>query len=141
MMIKYSILNKNIYINPVNFTYSFNEEDLQGIAPALSTSLPEDKILRIFKPKCYSFGIDISDKCNLRCSYCFNKNMTGRIIPFEKAKDFLDKMFSTFPNGEKYFVDLSGSLAFPFIPVQTHQYITDSKFLSCQSIDREFLFR
>lgn len=31
MMIKYSILNKNIYINPVNFTYSFNEEDLQGI--------------------------------------------------------------------------------------------------------------
>lgn len=33
------------------------------------------------------------------------------------------------------------SLAFPFIPVQTHQYITDSKFLSCQSIDREFLFR
>lgn len=34
--------------------------------------------------------------------------MTGRIIPFEKAKDFLDKMFSTFPNGEKYFVDLSG---------------------------------
>lgn len=56
MMIKYSILNKNIYINPVNFTYSFNEEDLQGIAPALSTSLPEDKILRIFKPKCYSFG-------------------------------------------------------------------------------------
>lgn len=34
--------------------------------------------------------------------------MTGRIIPFEKAKVFLDKMFSTFPNGEKYFVDLSG---------------------------------
>lgn len=34
--------------------------------------------------------------------------MTGRIIPFEKAKDFLDKMFSTFPNGKKYFGDLSG---------------------------------
>ena len=57
MMIKYSILNKNIYINPVNFTYSFNEEDLQGIAPALSTSLPEDKILRIFNRTFQSLGM------------------------------------------------------------------------------------
>lgn len=46
-MIKYSLFNKNIFIDPSNFTYSFNEKDLRE-DDTLKKCLNEEKILPIW---------------------------------------------------------------------------------------------
>lgn len=50
MAIKYSILNKDIFVDPTDFTYSFCEEDLQETHHESAISLTKEKILNIFKP-------------------------------------------------------------------------------------------
>ena len=55
-----------------------------------------------------SFCLEISDVCNLRCSYCFNQGKTGKRMSIKDAERSLDLLFSEFPNAEKYFIDLSG---------------------------------
>ncbi len=60
------------------------------------------------KPAYYVFCLSIVDACNLDCEYCFNKRKTGRVMSFSQAKRFLERLFIAHPDGEKYFVDLSG---------------------------------
>lgn len=56
----------------------------------------------------YTFCINVSDACNLRCDYCFNKNKTGSIMDSDVAINYLEQMYQRFPDGEKYFIDMSG---------------------------------
>lgn len=44
MAIKYSILNKDIFVDPTDFTYSFCEEDLQETHHESAISLTKEKI-------------------------------------------------------------------------------------------------
>ena len=102
-MNKYEILNDVIYYSPLSLSFSLyplnNEEEV---------IIPIDDLIQKTKLTAYTFCIDISDGCNLDCDYCFNKNKTGAFITFDKATEYLEKMFELFPNGEKYFIDLSG---------------------------------
>ena len=35
----------------------------------------------------------ITNECNFRCSYCFEKNKTNKYMTFDTAKEFIDRMF------------------------------------------------
>lgn len=59
-------------------------------------------------PTSYTFSINVSNACNLCCDYCFNKRKDGSKLDYRAAEALLDRMFDLFPDGEKYFVDLSG---------------------------------
>lgn len=105
---RHSILNKAIFIDGKTCCFAYSENELNYYS---SRSFDFDS----FKPD-YSkynttsvtFCINLSDACNLRCDYCFNPNKQNKSVMIEDALKFLDTCFKTFPNKEKYFVDLSG---------------------------------
>lgn len=61
-----------------------------------------------YKTRKMIFCINLSNSCNLSCDYCFNKTKDGGHIPFETVKKFLELCFLTYPNMERYQIDLSG---------------------------------
>lgn len=67
-----------------------------------------EEIVKKINPRCYYFCLEISNACNLNCDYCFNKNKNGDVLSFNKAVDQLEFLFERFPDGDKYYVDLSG---------------------------------
>ena len=40
--------------------------------------------------KISSVTIDLTEQCNLRCTYCFTSGKTNREMSFETAKDTID---------------------------------------------------
>lgn len=79
---------------------------------------PVEEMTKSISPSAYTFCISVSDACNLRCDYCFNKSKSGRTIDSATAISFLERMFAKYPRGEKYFVDMSGK-GEPLIALQT----------------------
>lgn len=100
----FSVADSTIFINPSNGDISDVEEDLINSPFKIDIN----DFLENFHPTSYSFCLDISDSCNLKCSYCFNGNKENVFMSSETALKALDFFFDKFPNGEKYFVDLSG---------------------------------
>lgn len=57
---------------------------------------------RTLSPKNSFFAIFlITNECNFRCSYCFEKNKTSKFMTFDTAREFIDKMFD-FENNKDY---------------------------------------
>lgn len=101
---KYGILSSEIFYNRNSFSFSLVSSKEDGGYHLY----PINDFISKVNITSYTFCIDISDECNLNCDYCFNKNKSGQHISFETAIEYLEKMFKLFPNGEKYFIDLSG---------------------------------
>lgn len=105
---RHEILEAHIYVDGKTGCFAHSEEEL-NIASAVSFDF--DRItLRIedYKPTCISFCLNVSNACNLCCDYCFNDKKDGKGMPLDKALPYIDECFETFPNKEKYIVDLSG---------------------------------
>lgn len=100
----FSVFNLTLFINVSNGDISDAEEDLLNNTFKINI----ENYLEHFKPTSYSFCLNISDSCNLRCAYCFNNNKQNVLMSHETALKALDFFFDKFPNGEKYFVDMSG---------------------------------
>ena len=90
------------------------------------------------RPTSYSFCLNISDACNLRCDYCFNASKTGRLLSPAKADAFLDGMFAEFPDGEKYFVDMSGK-GEPLLNLRTVLHVAGYCHAKSDELRREVL--
>lgn len=106
---KYKLFNKNIYVDGKTGLFSFSENDLKVLL------IKQNFDFDLFRPSfieynttSVTFCINLSDACNLNCDYCFNPVKQNKNISLEDALVFLKTCFMTFPNKEKYFVDLSG---------------------------------
>lgn len=53
--------------------------------------------------------INITTRCNLRCSYCFNDKKDKKDIGVADACQFIDRIIKMRPTANRYFVDLAGS--------------------------------
>ena len=116
-------LGKTVFYDEKTAAFSFGKSAQSESGPLLP--IPSiDKILAATKPTAYTFCIDVSDACNLRCDYCFNKLKTGKTIDSRKAFLFLERMFEKYPTGEKYFVDMSGK-GEPLLALSTVLEIAD----------------
>ena len=51
----------------------------------------------------------ISNKCNLNCEYCFNKNKDLSMLSIDRIKSFIDLIVSKFNNADRYIIDVSGA--------------------------------
>lgn len=105
----YKVLNKTVFVDGKTGLFALDETTFNQL-------LNRDNVdFDSFKPN-YSeysttsvtFCINLSDACNLGCDYCFNPNKQNKSTSIQDAFTFLDTCFKTFPNKEKYFVDLSG---------------------------------
>lgn len=101
--IEFSALGLGLYLNTLNGNVS---DDLKEIESGDFVITPDAQ--KAFHPTAYSFCLNISDSCNLRCSYCFNESKKNRLMTAEDAINACDTFFSLFPDGEKYFIDMSG---------------------------------
>ena len=107
MIVKNSILNKEIYIDSINSNFSIDKNELE-YNPYLTNYDYINLNFDDYKTSSIVFCINLSNGCNLKCDYCFNSKKTGESINFSDVKRFLDLCFKNFPDKEKYYVDLSG---------------------------------
>lgn len=106
-MKEYSILGKSIFYSPANCSFSFSCKDNESENEP-SPHFAFDALGQNFNIKAFTFCINLSNSCNLNCDYCFNKAKTEKRVTFDESIRYLEKMFQAFPDGEKYYVDLSG---------------------------------
>ena len=91
MISSFPILNETIFIDEQNGNFSINRDELLTIG-----SYPIDKAPS-YSHNLYStivFCLEISNACNLRCSYCFNRNKDGTKMSFESIGLFICDFFN-----------------------------------------------
>lgn len=54
---------------------------------------PTGKSLKIDCPSCKTLTIQLTEDCNLRCTYCYQINKSKKVMPFETAKKVIDALF------------------------------------------------
>lgn len=116
----YEVFGKKIYLNIENGDIFDDLSFLQ----LNSKSLNKEIYLQNFKNTSYYFCLNIVNSCNLCCKYCFNKNKNFDLMDSELAIKSLDKLFSIFSDGEKYFIDLSGK-GEPLLNKKTIKIVAD----------------
>ncbi len=102
------ILGEEIFVDGHTGCFAKTQDDLNL---TVSNSFDFDKYIPNFdeyKTTSVTFCINFSNACNLKCDYCFNDKKDGESLNLDDIYVFLDRCFTTFPNKEKYFVDLSG---------------------------------
>lgn len=97
------VLNKKIYINEKNGSFSFNKEDV------LDDEIPnvEDYIYN-FKSNHITLCINISNTCNLNCKYCFNQIKNDTVMDINYIKSKIREVVDYFKDIKRFYIDLSG---------------------------------
>ena len=58
--------------------------------------------------QCDSLTLDVTEGCNLNCSYCFEKNKSGKMMDFETARKYIDATYHVLPGESKFMINLFG---------------------------------
>ncbi len=132
---RYDILGESIYIDKRNGNFSSSYEELAEFPFSEVEPAPEysNNLYRSI-----TFCLEISDACNLKCSYCFNENKTGKKMSFEKAERYLNYLFKIFNKAERYFIDVSGC-GEPLLNLKLINQIADYAKQKSDEIDREIV--
>jgi uncharacterized protein len=104
---KLDILGQEVFFDPASSSFSLRD-DFDENERKSASAIVDFETVSFSQPSYYTFCLNVSDECNLRCDYCFNPEKSGTRLNSKEAISFLETLFSIFPNGEKYFVDLSG---------------------------------
>ncbi len=132
-MKSFDVRGSRIYIDERNGNFSIYEEEvLDGPAFDIEASLDYSHDLY----KSVAFCLEISDACNLRCSYCFNADKSGRRMDEKTAIGCLERLFLEFPNAEKYSIDVSGD-GEPLLNLELIDVVADYAKRKSNEIDRE----
>ena len=107
MIIEEKILDLDIYIESSNGNFSIYKYILENNFYANNYDYVNLSFYD-YNTSSMVFCINLSNGCNLKCDYCFNSNKNGKSINLNTIKQYLDLCFNTYPNKEKYYVDLSG---------------------------------
>ena len=59
----------------------------------------------------------ITENCNLRCVYCYEKNKNGKSMTFETAKAILDQAYAKMEGYESMVIELHGGEPFINFPL------------------------
>ena len=102
-IISFDLFDRKLYLNSKNGDISFHIADVMN-----QYEIDYNEFLLNFRPRVFNFCLNISNACNLACDYCFNKSKNGKLMRSEDAIKALKLFFDAFPNGDKYFIDLSG---------------------------------
>ncbi len=106
MITKEKILGEIVYIDSNTCSFSFGLNNLKE--NSLNFGNISNLDFNNYNTSSVTFSINISNACNLKCDYCFNTNKNGINLDFNLITKYLDLCFKTYPNKEKYYVDLSG---------------------------------
>lgn len=135
MIFSASILNETIYIDNQNGNFSVRKDELLSYG-----SYPIDKAPD-YSNNLYSsmtFCLEISNACNLRCSYCFNQKKDGRRMTVETARKSLDYLFHEFSHAQKYIIDVSGA-GEPLLSMELIEQLAQYAEAKSNEIDREVI--
>ena len=100
---KLRILDEIIFYSVYNSMFSNDRND-----KLLNAELDFSDYIDNFRIKSLNLCINISNICNLQCTYCFNNEKGMKNIDLEKIKIVISDFIDKYPDCEKVFVDLSG---------------------------------
>ena len=87
-IVEFLVFGNKIYLNPENGDISDNKCDLENS----QFKLIKENYINSFKATSYAFCLNISDSCNLNCSYCFNQNKDSIIMKLEDALQYFKNL-------------------------------------------------
>lgn len=97
------VLDKIIFINEKNGSFSFKKEDLlDDTQPNISD------YIKTFNSKHLTLCINISNSCNLKCKFCFNNKKNDKLLDYVYIEKRILEFVNLFNQCEKYYIDLSG---------------------------------
>ena len=134
MLIEINQFGKIIFLNSDSGDASFNKSELM----TNFFNIDENEYLNDFKTNTYTFCLSISDKCNLNCKYCFNKEKNNKLLDPEEAINNLNFLFEKFNDGKKYFIDLSG-IGEPLLNLECIKEIIKYKDRKMEEIRKEIV--
>ncbi len=105
---RHKVLGVDIYVDGRTGCFALSKRELGSLVAQSFDFEQCNPCFSEYKTTSVTFCLNISDSCNLRCDYCFNYKKSGSGMSVSQANLFLDKCFHSFPDKEKYFVDLSG---------------------------------
>lgn len=97
------ILGEKIFYNTHNSMFSKCIDDTR-----MFSKLDLYSYINDFKITSITLCVNISNTCNLRCDYCFNKVKNGEYFDIDMVKTTILYFIEKYNECEKYFVDLSG---------------------------------
>lgn len=100
----YKVLDKTILINSINGNFSCDINNLE-----LNSNFKVFEDIRFLNlGDTITFCLEITNKCNMNCNYCFRDKDKQASLNKKACKDILDLLFKLFSDKKKYFIDLSG---------------------------------
>lgn len=104
----FEILGRDVYFDPERSVFSLKElpRSVLSMIPSAPSSV---ELSSRMKASCYTICLNLGDACNLRCSYCFHPKKKGKRMSVKDAISYLEEFFASFPDAERYIVDLSGN--------------------------------
>ena len=63
---------------------------------------PYDREKETNKIQCANVTFQVTDACNLKCTYCYQINKSTHHMPFEVAKDFIELLLANDENTQQY---------------------------------------
>ena len=132
------MMNNNIIFVPTNKIPNFNDYIYHLFAN------PNDDF-KYFAPK--SITLQLTDDCNLQCSYCYQNKKQKHLMDFKVAQNFIDKLLTNeisteyinSKNNLGVIIDFIGGE--PFLAVELMDQIIDYYITKCLELNHPWLLR
>lgn len=104
-------------------------QPVRAFSSQMSSYFPSNETLKTDSWACKTYTFQITEDCNLRCSYCYQINKSKKVMSFETAKKAVDCLFE---DNDK----LKGYFSHDKISALILEFVGGEPFLEIELIDK-----
>ena len=123
-------------------------EEFQNMIPRLFPKETQNVFMGINGTSVKDITIQVTEDCNLRCTYCYQHDKTSNVLKIEDGKKFIDLILNSDEKSSKYIQSnecIGAVLNFiggePFLEIDTIDCLTDYFINKMIELNHRWLFR